>query len=170
MTLRLAGFCFYRVLPLEHIETPEKTIREVYRTLKPGGRFVIVGPNLISPLSNIKVFIMGATGKWPTPWLIRKDGFTYPFGNSVIAIFFKFFHNLGRTLLRQFLPFMRKPIFRTPCLKKPAISDSDSVFLMNPYDVRALLERSGFKIISYQQQRRARSWAGSTWIVAEKNV
>ena len=162
----IENYSLYQVL--EHIETPQQTISEIYRTLKPGGQLVIVGPNLISPLSTIKAFIFGLTGKWETPFFIRKDRYKFPFGSTVLEIFPFIFINLYRTLIKLFFRCARKPIFREPCLEKPAISDSDAVFLMNPLDVRELLINNGFSITSYQEERKMKSFTGSTWIVGQK--
>ncbi len=160
------NFCLNQVM--EHLENPAKAIGEVYRTLRPGGRFIIVGPNLISPFSSLKCVVYGILGKWDTPWFKRTDGYHYPFGDTIFESAIFFFINLLRSVLRLVLPSARKPIFRKPCLKKPAISDSDAVFLMNPIDVRQMLVDAGFKIESYQSKRKFGAFAGSTWIIASK--
>lgn len=160
------NYCLNQVM--EHLENPEKAVNEVYRTLRPEGRFIIVGPNLISPLSSLKCVIYGVIQKWKTPWFIRRDGYSYPFGDTILDSVILLFLNILRTLLRICFKRSRKLIFRKPCLKKPALSDSDAVFLMNPLDVREMLTTAGFKILSYQSQRSFGSFAGSTWIVAVK--
>ncbi len=162
----VSNYCLNQVM--EHLENPAKAISEVYRTLRPGGRFIIVGPNLMSPLSSLKCIAYGVLGKWKTPWFRRTDGYRYPFGDTICESVFFFFINLMRTIFRLFFSKNRVPVFRKPCLKKPAISDSDAVFLMNPLDVRQMLLESGFEIESYQSKRRFGSFAGSTWIIALK--
>jgi SAM-dependent methyltransferase len=160
------NYSLYQVL--EHIETPEKAIAEIYRTLKPGGKFVVVGPNLISPLTSLKSVVMGVLGKWDTPWFGRTDGYTYPFGNSIFGTIGRFFLNLFYTFSKIVFRPLRKPIYRQPCLKKPAVSDSDAVFMLNPIDMKEILINQGFEISDYQNVKAFGSFAGSTWIVAIK--
>ncbi len=160
------NFCLYQVM--EHIESPEIAIAEIYRTLKPGGSFILVGPNLISPLTSLKSFVMAITRKWDTPFFSRNDGYEFPFGSTVVECFFIIFINLYRTFLKLLLKSKRNIIFRKPCLIKPAISDSDAVILLNPIDMREMLLKTGFSILDYQTKRLFGSFAGSTWIVARK--
>lgn len=153
---------------LEHIETPQMTLKECFRTLKKGGRIIIVGPNLISPLMNLKTLVLGIIKKWPTPIWQRTDGYSFPFGDNLIQIFLYYFRNTYLTFLKLFFKSQRHFFFRRPCLKKPAKSDSDAILMLNPLDLSQELQSLGFKIISFQSQRKTHVFAGSTWIVAEK--
>ena len=162
------NYCLYQVM--EHVENPQIAINEIYRTLKPNGVFILVGPNLISPLTSLKCLVMAITGKWKTPWFKRKDQYIFPLGGTVLEIIHIFFRNLFLSLLKTFVKSSRKIIFRTPCLQKPAISDSDAVNLLNPFDMKEILEKVGFTITSYQDQRKFKSFSGSTWIVAKKII
>jgi SAM-dependent methyltransferase len=160
------NYCLYQVM--EHIENPKKAVDEIYRTLKPGGLFILVGPNLISPLTSLKALLMSVARKWDTPWFVRKDKYTFPFGGTIIGIFITFFKNLFLSLNKCLFKSSRNIIYRTPCLEKPAISDSDAVNLLNPFDMRSLFEKTGFEIVSYQEQRKFGGFSGSTWIVGKK--
>lgn len=160
------NICCYQVI--EHIENPKLAFSEIYRVLKPGGRFLLVGPNLISPLATAKNLVYGLLGRWPFPWVKRTDHYSYPHGDTLLEIFIIMIKNFWLTFIRVIFSSARKPRFRKPCLTKPAVSDSDAVFFLNPMDASALLEKTGFKIISYQSQRFSGSWAGSTWLVAQK--
>lgn len=160
------NYCLHQVM--EHIENPEIAVKEIYRTLKPNGLFVLIGPNLISPFSSLKCLIMAVIGKWKTPWFNRTDNYSFPMGDTIFEISVLFFRNSLLSFLKFFFKSHRSIIFRKPCLQKPAISDSDSVNLLNPYDMRELFENVGFEIIGFQDKRKLGTFAGSTWIVGRK--
>lgn len=160
------NFCLHQVM--EHIENPENAIKEIYRTLKPNGHFVLIGPNLISPLSSLKCLFMAITGKWNTPWFFRQDNYTFPLGGTVIEILNYLFRNLYLIFSKILFKGSRKLEFREPCLQKPAMSDSDAVNLLNPIDMREIFESVGFQIVSFQSERKYGVFSGSTWIVGKK--
>ncbi|MGZ3692716.1 MAG: methyltransferase domain-containing protein [Bdellovibrionota bacterium] len=153
---------------LEHIAEPEECFRHCFRTLKPGGKIVIVSPNLLSPLTNLQVIWNGSTRKWKIPFAFRNDGYAFPFGSTLLGSFFTLHKIIFSVLELHLFPQRRRPRFRSPSLKKPALSDSDAVFLTEPLTVRAMLLKAGFKIVSFQENRKTGSLAGSVWIVAEK--
>ena len=160
------NFCLYQVL--EHIETPRAALAEIYRCLQPGGHVVIVGPNLLSPLTSLKVFLMGLTRRWDTPFFRRTDGYSFPFGDTVMGSIPVFWRNLWLTLKQLALPSARHFRWRKPCLRKPAVSDSDAALLLNPLDLTREMRQAGFAIVDCQSPRRSGCFAGSTWVVGKK--
>lgn len=163
----IENFCMYQVM--EHIETPHLALSEIFKALKPGGKLIVVGPNLISPMMSLKSMLMGLTGKWPMPILHRTDGYSFPFGDTLVETIFVTFKNFYRTFLRKLFPYARKFIFRKPCLKKPAISDSDAALFLNPLDLASEMQKIGFEVIDFQSPRKTGFLSGSTWIVGVKN-
>lgn len=161
-----SNFSMYQVL--EHIAEPQICIKACYDSLLPGGRLIIVSPNLLSPLSTGKILLLSMLGRWKNPWLSRRDGYSYPMGSTVLEMSLYFVRNFFSALLRPWVTTLQKPVFREPCLKKPASSDSDAVFLTEPITLRRMLQSTGFEIESYQQGRFGGSWAGSVWIAARK--
>jgi len=57
---------------LEHLENPRRFLRELARTLRPGGVAIVSTPNLTSLLSR---FLFAASGQWDLffnhPWRLR---------------------------------------------------------------------------------------------------
>jgi SAM-dependent methyltransferase len=162
----IPNYCLYAVL--EHLRDPASCLKECYRTLEQGGKVVLVSPNLFSPLTSLRTLLNCLTGKWKAPWFIRSDGYRFPFGSTFVGAVLIFFRNLAVTLYCNFWRGARRPRFRTPCLKTPAVSDSDAVFMVEPLTLRGLLESAGFEIVSFQEPRRTGTWAGSVWIVGVK--
>lgn len=152
----------------EHIEDSAECLRQCHRSLVVGGKIIIVSPNLISPLSSAQSFVFGLTKKWKTPYFYRADGYSFPLGSTVLGAFGVLLKNICLSIVLSFFPGQRRPRYRIPCLKKPALSDSDAVFLTEPLTIKRMLETIGFRIVSFQQKRRAGRFAGSVWIVAEK--
>lgn len=160
------NFCMYQVM--EHIETPKTALSEIFRCLKSGGKVVIVGPNLISPLMSLKTIVMGVTRKWKVPLFKRTDGYSFPFGDTLVSVSFVFVKNTFLTFLKLLIPNFRKFLFRKPCLKKPAISDSDAALFLNPLDLSSEMRAIGFDIVDIQSPRKTGIFSGSTWIVGIK--
>jgi SAM-dependent methyltransferase len=160
----VANYALYQVL--EHLAEPQACFQQAFRTLRPGGRLFIVSPNLLSPLASAQVLVKGLSGRWQMPWHCRTDGYTFPFGSTVSEAFAILCRNVLLAFALRLGP--KRPRFRTPCLRKPAQSDSDAVFLAEPLTVRAMLREEGFEILSFQRERRTGTWGGSVWICARK--
>ncbi|MBI2711986.1 MAG: class I SAM-dependent methyltransferase [Bdellovibrio sp.] len=160
------NYSLYRVI--EHLEDPQACIEECYRTLKPNGKLIIISPNLLSPLASLKVILLSLLRYWKTPVFKRMDGYTFPYGSSLLEAFYFLFRNLFVSTQLSLVSKKPKPRFRVPCMKKPAFSDSDAVFLSEPLTVRNLMKNAGFQIVSFQRPRGTWIWAGSLWIVGVK--
>lgn len=125
---------------IEHVESHEKSIREIARVLKPGGVVAINGPNRLSPqlfLSDPHYHIFGisplppAIGKW---WVVdvRKLSTHYGVGTFPIYSF------LVRRLKREGIA-----VFATP--HTHYIVD----LLENPDRIRSTFKRQLVKLLSY---------------------
>jgi SAM-dependent methyltransferase len=151
---------------LEHSERPRRFLAEMVRVVRPGGRIIVLSPNLTSPLVGVRILRDLATGS--TPYLAVGSR------REAVALILV---NLARSV-RAALGYDG---FRCRAPRLDAgISgyDADAVYWTNAAEVRRCLERHGCRIVVYQGSGRTRaarmlarrlpSFAGQIRIVAEK--
>jgi len=70
---------------IEHIENPERVFAEIFRVLKPGGRFIFITPNIFNPVMLASRFLPFGIHKFLRKKLLQKNEeacFTYYRGNT----------------------------------------------------------------------------------------
>jgi SAM-dependent methyltransferase len=154
---------------LEHVSDPRRALDEVSRVCRPGGVVMIVGPNLMSPVTGL-VYI-SKPSSWSslrfrrTPHMPR-----HPYGNTVPEVLATAVVRTGQLaakLLSSDPSFTMRDADDVP----PFHSDNDACYLCNPTDLIAYFRRRGFRI--ERRGRPGRPWplyllAGGTWIAARK--
>jgi SAM-dependent methyltransferase len=152
---------------LEHVREPERALGECLRVLRPGGRLIVVGPNLVSLPLALRSLAWNARR-------LRRDPDTprHPYGNTLgeaLASAARVAAHTARGLL------VRRPRFvaRRPDPQPPFHADNDATWLCNPMDVRAWGRANGLREVRWWSQDRtgARLWwpvAAGTWVVLEK--
>jgi SAM-dependent methyltransferase len=158
---------------LEHVPAITNCLEESLRVLRPGGRLIIVGPNLLSPLFSLTTLAKWATGRGgfqkafgpPQDYIIGSPWGTT--GPGMLKI-------LGRNLWYLFKTLInREALFftRVPDYSRPPHGDIDSVILTNPIFFKKYLRKSNFQLIKYQGEGKTGKLgglAGGVWLVAQK--
>ena len=123
---------------VEHLPDVETALREMIRVVRKGGRIVISGPNLCSPLIPMFDWIRLMSGKSGRPvW-----------GETKRQAFQQFTRNCQLYLQKRF--FTKSPhfIYREPDLQADAIGgDADSAYYASPIDLAQFFRKNRFTII-----------------------
>ena len=162
---------------LEHVPEPQLALSECLRVLRPGGRLIVVGPNLLSFLSNLYFTLIvtfqkisnGKIFERRTPMMPRHPG-----GNTVIEAWYCTAHHLFFTLKKLF--FEKEPIYlmRVPDNNPPFFADNDACYFLNPIDLKNWSKKNEHTVlIKWFSSHRAISkllwpFLGGTWIVIQK--
>lgn len=119
---------------VEHLTNLESCLREMIRVVKPGGKLIIQGPNLLSP-------------KLPFGAL-KFGGQTFEGKKNIFALFIMAANNycrlVGKSIFKRGIVKARIPNYDYN------FSDNDATSYINPLDLRIMLERSGCEIVAYQ--------------------
>ena len=122
---------------IEHVPDAERALSEMARVVKKGGKIIIAGPNLCSPiLPLIDLLRMGMGGNGRPIWSETKR-------QAIKNIYI----NLTRSLKKRFAS---QPTFlyRKPDIEDQIIGgDADSVYYANPLDLERFFKNAGLKII-----------------------
>jgi SAM-dependent methyltransferase len=151
---------------LEHAERPQRLLAEMVRVVRPGGRVIVLSPNLTSPLMGVR--ILRDHIRRGTPYL----GVRTPreaLGLIVVNLARSVAAALGRDAFAS----------RAPRLNSGIVGyDVDAVYWTNAAEVRRFLESSGCRTVVYQGAGRTRaarlvarrlpSFAGRLQLVVEK--
>lgn len=152
---------------IEHVENPRNFLAEIVRVVQPGGKIVLLAPNLTSPI--IPAGIIRDLLKKNTPYLGIT---TLSKACALVGI------NFWRSLLAEFgrnAFEMRKPILDNGIVGY----DADAVYWTNAREISRFLESKSCKILLFQKQGSSTlsklianllpGFAGKVCIVAQKN-
>jgi SAM-dependent methyltransferase len=161
---------------LEHVSNPKAALSECLRVLKPGGRLVIVGPNLLSiGLASVsaarqtaKAIRKGCRWKRRTPDMPR-----HPFGNTLPETWLSLAVCSARSIRKLSSERHVNYLMREPDLRPPGYADNDASYLCNPMDLRTWAKRQSLRVLANGAPHwpfRSVLWPvlGGTWIAIEK--
>ena len=123
---------------IEHLPDVETALTEMMRVVCKGGRIVLSGPNLCSPLIPLLDWIGLMSGKSGRPvW-----------GETKRQAFRQFMRNCGLYVKKRFLTQSPNFIYREPDLQADAIGgDADSAYYASPIDLAQFFRSHGFTIV-----------------------
>ena len=123
---------------VEHLPDVETALNEMIRVVCKGGRIVISGPNLCSPLIPMLDWFSLMAGKPGRPvW-----------GETKRQAWQQFTRNCRLYLTKRFAPKSPDFIYREPDLQADAIGgDSDSAYYASPIDLAQFFRLNGFTIV-----------------------
>ena len=123
---------------VEHLPDVETALKEMIRVVSKGGRIVISGPNLCSPLIPLLDWLSLMSGKPGRPvW-----------GETKRQALQQFTRNCRLYLTKRFSTKPPNFIYREPDLQADAIGgDSDSAYYASPIDLAQFFRLNGFTII-----------------------
>ena len=122
---------------IEHVPDVEATLQEMIRVTKNGGRIIVAGPNLCSPITSVLDLLRLIVGGRGRPiWAETKK---------------QAFQGLIRNIEYYFQKRSSKEpnfIFRQPDLENQIIGgDADSVYISSPIDLECFFQNSGLSIV-----------------------
>lgn len=123
---------------VEHLPDVETALTEMGRVVRKGGRIVISGPNLCSPLIPLLDWTRLMAGKSGRPvW-----------GETKRQAFQQFKRNCQLYLQKRFFTKSPQFIYREPDLQADAIGgDADSAYYASPIDLAQFFRQNGFTIV-----------------------
>jgi len=123
---------------IEHLPDVETALKEMIRVVRNGGKVVLSGPNLCSPLTPFFDWVRLMCGKPGRPvW-----------GETKQQAWQQFKRNCGLYVKKRFLTKTPHFIYRAPDLQADAIGgDADSAYYANPIDLAQFFKINGFSIV-----------------------
>ena len=123
---------------IEHLPNVETALTEMIRVVRMGGRIVLSGPNLCSPLIPLLDWINLMSGKSGRPvW-----------GETKRQALQQFTRNCRLYVQKRFFTKSPQFIYREPDLQADAIGgDADSAYYASPIDLAHFFQRNGFTIV-----------------------
>jgi len=162
---------------LEHMPSPESVLHEVLRILKPKGRLVVVGPNLLSVGLAIKFTAKECERTIRNRGRLEKRNEStprHPFGNTLPENCRYLLNDAWRTAKKLLGEQPVQFLTRVPDTRPPFHGDNDSSYFCNPMDLILWARQTG-------NARAVRWWAeggrlsrylwpvwGGTWVILEK--
>ena len=122
---------------IEHVPDAERTLSEMMRVVRKGGRIITAGPNLCSPiLPLVDLLRMSMGGNGRPIWSETKR-------QAMKNIYINFTRSLKKRLASQ-----PEFLYREPDIEHQIIGgDADSVYYANPLDLERFFKNAGLKII-----------------------
>ena len=162
---------------LEHVPDPEQALRECIRVLRPSGKLLIVGPNLLGVASNLywavrhtaRCLRAGKFWESRTPSMARHPG-----GNTMPEAWLNTAIFLRQTLKKLTIETKPRFLMRVPDDQPPFNADNDACYLCNPMDLLnwAKSARIAQPVRWWAADRTAARLAwpllGGTWVALEK--
>lgn len=152
---------------IEHVENPRNFLAEIVRVVQPGGKIILMAPNLTSPI--IPVGIVRDLLKKNTPYL----GIT-SLSKACALVGVNFWRSLRAEFGMNAFE-MRKPILDNGI----AGYDADAVYWTNAREISRFLKSKNCEILLFQKQGSSTiskliasllpGFAGKVCIVAQKN-
>ena len=123
---------------IEHLPDVETALTEMIRVVRKGGKVVLSGPNLCSPITPFLDWIRMMFGKPGRPvW-----------GETKQQALQQLKRNCGLYINKRFLTKTPHFIYRNPDLQADAIGgDADSAYYANPIDLAQFFKLNGFNIV-----------------------
>ena len=123
---------------IEHLPDVETALSEMIRVVRKGGRIVLSGPNLCSPLTPLLDWLGLLIGKPGRPvW-----------GETKRQAWDQFTKNCGLSVQKRFASKSPQFLYRTPDLQADAIGgDSDSAYYASPIDLAQFFRLHGLQIV-----------------------
>jgi ubiquinone/menaquinone biosynthesis C-methylase UbiE len=123
---------------IEHLPDVETALTEMIRVVRKGGKVVLSGPNLCSPITPFLDWIRMMFGKPGRPvW-----------GETKQQTLQQFKRNCGLYINKRFLTKTPHFIYRNPDLQADATGgDADSAYYANPIDLAQFFKLNGFNIV-----------------------
>lgn len=123
---------------VEHLPDVETALTEMVRVVRKGGRVVISGPNLCSPITSLLDWLRLMRGKHGRPvWAETKE-----------QAFQQLKHNCSLYIKKRYLTKTPHFLYREPELQVDAIGgDADSAYYANPIDLSQYFKMNGFSIV-----------------------
>ena len=123
---------------IEHLPDVETALTEMIRVVRKGGKVVLSGPNLCSPITPFLDWVRMMSGKPGRPvW-----------GETKQQALQQFKRNCGLYINKRFLTKTPHFIYRNPDLQADAIGgDADSAYYANPIDLAQFFKLNGFNIV-----------------------
>ncbi len=123
---------------IEHLPDVETALTEMIRVVRKGGRIVLSGPNLCSPLIPLFDWLSLMSGKSGRPvW-----------GETKQQALKQFIRNCRLHIRKRFFTKSPNFIYREPDLQADAIGgDADSAYYANPIDLSQFFRLNGFTVV-----------------------
>lgn len=123
---------------IEHLPDVETALTEMIRVVRKGGRIVLSGPNLCSPLIPLFDWLSLMSGKSGRPvW-----------GETKQQALKQFIRNCRLHIRKRFFTKSPNFIFREPDLQADAIGgDADSAYYASPIDLSQFFRLNGFTVV-----------------------
>jgi SAM-dependent methyltransferase len=157
----VCSYCF-----IEHVPDVPRVVDEMIRVVRPGGRILIMSPNLLSPFLVLRSLVATVRG--------REIAGVFP--RSIMGHLGVFLRHAG-LLVRMRLSSTPSFLYRTPDYTRPTVADADSswwctqVALLKYLRSRGLPARyaiEGYSTIGRMVARLLPTFAGECCVLAEK--
>lgn len=113
---------------IEHLPDVPSALSEMKRVVKPGGKIIIISPNLLSPITYLEHKLSHDNGD-SIPYIVKGTL------NNLILYTLKLLH------------IRAGPIYIDPRLDDFKGSDDDAVYLSSPMDIKRWMRKNNFKLL-----------------------